>query len=89
MRLDTTKQATRDNFTGWYTRKQLAAAFKQVQNPKHWKGPIDSFCRESEMDLVSEAIIFFTATIPTFYRLGQTSKYRVQAVGYWEGPAGP
>lgn len=88
-RLDTAKQASEDEFTGWYTREQLGAAFDKVKNPNHWKNPIDAYCHEDEVDMVREAVDFFTATVPEFWRLGQTSVMRVTAEGYYLGPAGP
>ncbi len=89
MRLDVTKQATRDQLTGWYTREQLEAAFNKVKNPNHWKNPIDAYCHRDEVELVREAVIFFTATVPSFWsvarprsgtspRLGTTSAPRTK-----------
>lgn len=88
-RLDTTKQATEDDLLGWYTKEQLEAAFNKVQNPNHWKNPIDAYCHKDEVDVVREAIEFFTATVPTFWNVGMTDIRRVEAPGYYLGPAGP
>lgn len=86
-KLDTIKQAERDRFTGWYTREQLEAAFNKVKNPNHWKNPIDAYCHRDEVELVREAIIFFTATVPSFWSVGQTSVRHVTAPWYYLGPA--
>ena len=88
--LDTTKQETANPLTGFYTREQLEAAFDKVRNPNDWKAPVDGYCRAAEVELVREAVIFFTATEPSFYSVGiNTGLRRVLADGYRKGPAGP
>ena len=72
-----------------YTQRQLEAAFTQVQNAEHWKGPISAYIKPEDEELVRAAIIHFTATVPTF----KVAKGRwpvalhVKAAGYWAGPA--
>ena len=71
-----------------YTTEQLTAAFDKVKNPNHWKDPIDAVIDESERDLVSEAIPYFTAT-PAFFSEGVVKgTLNVTAEGYRAGPAG-
>lgn len=41
-----------------YTQEQLQVAFKLVQSP-NWKDPIKSTCKESEVDVVMQAITHF------------------------------
>ena len=69
-----------------FTREQLLEAFNKVQNKDHWKNPIDSFCSKDEIEIVTEAIIYFTATEPTFKAVG-INKLQVTAPGYYLGPA--
>lgn len=86
--------------TTTFTRDQMLEAFKLIQDKKHWKNPIRSVCQESEIPLITEAIIYFTATTPEFTnhrvvkrRHGRFTKGMticdVTAVGYFMGPAGP
>jgi hypothetical protein len=64
--------------------------FSKVCNPDDWKAPIDSLCHESEREATAKAIIFFTATEPTFtpLQVGPRGWLRVTAKGYRMGPAG-
>ena len=71
-----------------YERRALEAAFDDVCNPDDWKSPIDSVCRADQQDIVSRAVVFFTATVPTFDPIPGTNKVRVTALGYRRGPAG-
>ena len=73
-----------------YTYSDLDLAFTTVYNKDDWKAPIDAFCMIGDQPLVREAIIFFTATEPTFEKIeGRENWLKVTAVGYREGPAGP
>lgn len=85
--LDLRTTIERDQLTGYYRHEQLVAAFDKVKNRNHWKNPIDSFCHVVECPVVLEAIVFFTATVPTFHRVGQTPLMHVKADGYYRGPA--
>lgn len=75
-----------------YTQEQLQAAFTKVQDKAHWKNPINTVVDATEnLHLIREAIIHFTATVPTFDILKVTeegTKVAVRAVGYQDGPAG-
>lgn len=75
-----------------YTQEELETAFKKVQDKKHWKNPIKAFIDKADQMVVQEAIIHFTATVPTFTKINQgpnKGKVLVQAEGYYMGPAGP
>lgn len=66
-----------------YTREQLYDAFNKVC-AVNWKDPIDATIDSSDKDIVYEAVIFFTGSVPTFTPIMGTPYYRVQAVGYYE-----
>lgn len=87
--LDVTMGAENDRFTGYYTETQLRAAIDKVTNPNDWRGKIDAVVHLDEVHLVNEAVIFFTATKPTFETVeGDEVAIRVQSIGYRLGPAG-
>lgn len=69
-------------------RPALEAAFEQVRSARHWKEPIDAYCRCEDRVVVAEAIEFFTATVASFYVCGVDGWCRVKAAGYRAGPAG-
>ena len=66
-----------------YTQQQLHDAFTKVQDKQHWKNPIDALVEKKDIDIVTEAIIHFTGSIPTFQPKKGSGKYRVQAAGYF------
>ena len=78
-----------------YSEPELNAAFKRVQNPYDWREPIDCIVYakdQSELDVIVEAIMFYTATKATIRQVGipaYSRTYRITAVGYRAGPAGP
>lgn len=76
------------------TQEELKAAFEIVENQDHWKGKINTWVPETaDIDLISEAIIHFTATVPTITPKAKVINkksvkgYKVVAAGYWGGPA--
>lgn len=75
-----------------YTQEQLTVAFEKVQPKTHWKDKIHAFIDKTEDQvLIQEAVIHFTATVPTFTKINKgpnKGKVLVQAEGYWMGPAG-
>ena len=73
-----------------YTRDELTAAFNKVENPKDWRAPINKTIEADDglLDVICEAVIFFTGTVPEF-KLLKNGKYRVTAIGYRNGPCGP
>lgn len=74
-----------------YTQGQLEAAFDIVKSSTHWKDPIDKIITTphlpGSLDLIYEAVIHFTGTVPTFTTL-KDNRTRVRAVGYRNGPCG-
>lgn len=71
-----------------YTEEQLDQAFDSVCSKDDWKDSIDAVIDKKDQDLVTEAIIYFTATSPSFLQVKQKGKIRVVAEGYRMGPAG-
>jgi len=71
-----------------YSQEQLDAAFKTVQAKAHWKDPIRSKCKASEVSLITQAIIHFTGTVPTFGQPNKDGIVTVRAAGYRNGPCG-
>jgi hypothetical protein len=72
------------------TRGELKTAFERVQPKTHWKDPINATVDLDAwtMALVSEAVVFFTGSVPHFKRLGGTTtggigRYHVTAAGYF------
>lgn len=75
-----------------FHQRQMEKAFSAVQPKTHWKDRIDATLTDAEaseaggLDTIREAIIHFTATVPTITR--GCGNFRFQADGYWAGPAG-
>ena len=74
-------------------REELSRVFELVEDKKHWKNPIAKTInlnsKEFEnvsLGMIAEAVEFFTATKTIITELGD-SKYFVQSVGYFNGPA--
>lgn len=78
---------------------RMNAWFDLVKPTTHWKDPINSICSTEEVGPITDAIIYFTATVPTFVKLGVMIRdegrfkkgdqlWRVTADGYRRGPAG-
>ena len=65
-----------------YTRDELAEAFRVVQNPDHWKGPIDAVIHKDAMDVTNAALIFFAGCVPEFIQAGP-GRVRCVAIGYF------
>ncbi len=85
------RQQMRKQLLGGYDEAEIRAAFERVENPNHWKDPVDCIVRDTdqdERDLIAFAISFFTSTEASWSRVGQTSVWRVRADGYRAGPAG-
>ena len=61
---------------------QMKELLNKVVDKSNWKNPINSFCREEDVDGLSKAITFFTGSTPNFRRLGD--KIIVTADGYYK-----
>jgi len=76
-----------------YTQKQLQVAFEMVQNENDWKAPIRKKIHvispnlTIQCNIIREAIIHFTSTVPTFTTL-EGGGILVTATGYRDGPCG-
>lgn len=83
------------------TDTQLKQAFDLVKSKKDWKDPIRAWCKTSEIERISRAVIHYTATEPIFtspitVKKGEEfSRFKagnvvciVTADGYRMGPAG-
>lgn len=67
-----------------YTQDELRTAFEKVQ-AKNWKDPINKIVpamSTAQREVVIEAVIHFTGSVPTFTRL-DGGRERVQAAGYY------
>ena len=66
---------------------RLSAAFTRVQNKENWKYPINAtlpLLTEAERDELSEAITYFTGSVPEFRDIGtRVRKTLVTAAGYY------
>lgn len=68
------------------SRDELTAAFEKVENAEHWKDPIDCEISRDDLEIVSEAVLYFTATqVEVIEELGD--RVRIKAAGYRAGPA--
>lgn len=68
-----------------FTREQMEQAFKNVQNPKGWKYPINKVIQDpgpENQACLNEAIVYFTGSIPEITTL-KGGKIRVKADGYY------
>jgi hypothetical protein len=70
------------------TTKTSPLDFDLVCDPGDLKEPINACCRAEDREIVSEAIIHFTANVPTFEPCGRAGWLAVTATGYRMGPAG-
>ncbi len=69
-----------------YTDKQLSDAFDRVRDSKNWKNPIKAdiiVVDEADRALITEAVIHYTGSVPTFTRKGNDAFTRVKAAGYY------
>ena len=65
--------------------ERLRAAFTSVANPENWKLPINAIVPvETNREEMTEAVIFFTGSVPTFSPFGpQKGMVHVAAAGYY------
>lgn len=78
---------------------ELQELFNRVCKKEDWRAPIDTVIAirtDAEMERIRRAVEFFTATTPQFEPIRPAGLkpsdgcvYRVLAVGYRNGPAGP
>ena len=68
---------------GGHTIAQLRAAFEDVADDDNWKGPIRSTCDPEDMEIVGEAIQFFTGSVAKFHEEYVPGKLLVEAAGYY------
>lgn len=67
------------------TRGALTVAFKKVEPPANWKMPIAAVIQEPselEREMIAEAVVFFTGSVPKFSPVAG-GKCLVQAAGYY------
>jgi len=70
----------------------MSAVFDRVKNAQHWKNPIDTTIVvrgedvQRELDVIREAVIFYTGSVPMFQDCGPSldgTCFRVTAAGYF------
>lgn len=66
-----------------YSRAELKAAFDLVCNKDNWKLPIKGRISTEKRDIVREAIIFYTGSVPTFTDSVLPGNLVVRAKGYY------
>ncbi len=69
-----------------YSHKQLKKAFYLVADPSDWKGPISAWVKDEDLDLVLNAIEYFTAVKGHATQLPRGVN-AVTCQGYRMGPA--
>jgi hypothetical protein len=69
---------------GGKTRMQseLQAAFTLVADRAHWKNPVSAQVRNIDVDLIRDAVVHFTGSVPWFRDIGDGS-IMVTAAGYY------
>lgn len=70
----------------------LRTAFSHLCDPNDWKAPIDVIVPYESANVYMDAISFMTATTASATRCQTatgTPAFRLRAVGYRAGPAGP
>ncbi len=67
---------------------KMIRAFERVENPVHWKGPVAGFVNAADVDVVCEAVSYFTATVAKVTPGPIEGRYHVTSPGYRAGPAG-
>lgn len=71
-------------------RETQEEAFALIENPNDWRAPIDAVIEAKDFDRCVRACEFFTSTeLEKVEELHYGKFYRVTAVGYRNGPAGP
>ena len=65
-----------------FTRDELTAAFRLVENPANWKLRINAVVpADADRQAISSAVIFFAGCLPEFVKV--PGGYRVLAAGYY------
>lgn len=67
---------------GGYTDAELHRAFDMVKNRTNWKEPINAVIAESDLDIVTEAVIYFTGCLIDVWPYKE-GRVRVTAAGYY------
>jgi hypothetical protein len=70
-----------------YSQAELEEAFKLVQDPKHWKGPVKGIVPNDKVDVVRAAVNHFAYGNVTVTPYGK-DRSRITAPGYWAFEAG-
>lgn len=68
------------------TQEEMRAAFERVANRLNWKKPINRLLtvkNDAELDLIYDAVIHYTGSVPEFYPTGKSRQYRCVAAGYY------
>jgi hypothetical protein len=71
-----------------YDPEFLETIFSRIQDPEDWKNPIFIVVPGELVSVVTAAIKFYTATVPTVGLKVDTMEYIIQSEGYRMGPAG-
>jgi hypothetical protein len=72
-----------------YRFDQLAAAFDRVMACRDWKGPIRAVIPAGDRQIVEQAVLWFTRTVPEFVAERDGALFLlITAAGYRAGPYG-
>lgn len=81
--MDNTTNKTINPETGTiYSLSELKAAFEKVQDATNWKNPICAAISVDDIDVVTEAVIFYAGCRPTFVPINK-ARVRCEAAGYY------
>jgi hypothetical protein len=68
-----------------FTVNEMSRAFDRVKSAENWKNPISKIIEikgDEDARLITEAVIFYTGSVPTITPLGM-GKFGVKAAGYY------
>jgi len=67
------------------TRGELMKYFDMVADKANWKNPINARVKlaANEVAMLTEAVIFFTGSVPTILPMARKGEYKVKANGYY------
>ena len=65
-----------------YSREEMDVAFSYVQDSEHWKNPLTALIPNEMLDVVEQAVIYFTGSVVFVTPLDEHCSM-VEAAGYF------
>ena len=70
------------------TPAELERAFEKVHPKGHWKNPISAVVSAQDVEVCTDAVIYYTGTVPDVFATDDPDKMRLESIGYAAGPCG-